>query len=233
MNATILKLIAILAMTCDHYAYTFIDADSTEYYLLRLFGRLTAPIMAFMLTEGYKHTRSRKKYIARLSALAIISQPIYYYFTFGIPTDTISFLTNWSIIFSFVVSLLILCIRDSRNIKMTFKWIMIAVLISLSKFGDYGYLVPMWVLIYSSRFSKKKKTVLLGTVSGILLFLQYANCYDSFWHFSFMFGAVFALIPIHFYNGQRGKIKIKHLFYWYYPAHLILLSVIKIIFILK
>lgn len=218
-------------MTCDHYAYTFIDADSTEYYLLRLFGRLTAPIMAFMLTEGYKYTRSRKKYLSRLLALAILSQPIYYYFTFGIPTNALSFLTNWSIIFSFAVSLLILCVKDNQNIKPSFKWILIVILISVSKFGDYGYLVPMWVLIYSSHLSKKKKTVLFCTVSGLLLFLQYEKNYDSFCHFSFMLGAVFALIPIQFYNGQRGKIKIKHLFYWYYPAHLIALSVIKSIFI--
>ena len=32
--------------------------------------------------------------------------------------------------------------------------------------------------------------------------------------------SLIALIPLAFYNGTRGKRKLKYLFYIYYPAHL-------------
>ncbi|MBR3045200.1 MAG: hypothetical protein IKG82_11385 [Oscillospiraceae bacterium] len=34
---------------------------------------MTAPIMAFMLAEGFRYTRSRPKYLLRLPAFALIS----------------------------------------------------------------------------------------------------------------------------------------------------------------
>jgi len=40
--------------------------------------------------------------------------------------------------------------------------------------------------------------------------------------------AVFALIPIWFYNGQRGKKMNKYLFYSFYPVHILLLYFISI-----
>lgn len=38
-----------------------------------------------------------------------------------------------------------------------------------------------------------------------------------------------ALIPIEFYNGERGGDKFKMMFYWWYPLHLMVLYIIKCI----
>ena len=73
MNRQKLKWLAIIAMTVDHIAYLFVEQNTLLYYFMRMFGRLTAPIMVFLLTEGYRHTRSRKKYLARLFMFAGIS----------------------------------------------------------------------------------------------------------------------------------------------------------------
>ena len=48
-SASALKLLAIIAMTVDHTALMFVPQESLLYYLMRLFGRLTAPIMAFFI----------------------------------------------------------------------------------------------------------------------------------------------------------------------------------------
>ena len=74
LNRTFLKLLAITAMTCDHAALAFLSSDSVLYYLMRGFGRITAPIMAFFIAEGFMHTKSRIKYLSRLGAFALISQ---------------------------------------------------------------------------------------------------------------------------------------------------------------
>ena len=78
MTATQIKVIAIIAMTLDHIAYTFLPAGTVLHYILHLIGKTTAPIMCFFLAEGFRHTHDKKKYFFRLLLFAVISQPVYY-----------------------------------------------------------------------------------------------------------------------------------------------------------
>ena len=61
MNRNILKYIAVIAMVIDHTALTFVGMDNPLGLAMRVFGRLTAPIMCYFLVEGYIYTRSKKK----------------------------------------------------------------------------------------------------------------------------------------------------------------------------
>ena len=90
LTATQLKMFAAVTMFIDHLTFTFlertIDAAAgtvTAYssdllYLLDLLGRAVGrqafPIFAFFIVEGYHHTGSRRKYLARLVLFAVISQ---------------------------------------------------------------------------------------------------------------------------------------------------------------
>ena len=65
LSSNNLKTIAIIAMTVDHTAFLFIEKHSLLYYFMRMFGRLTAPIMTFLLVEGFRHTHNRKKYLGK------------------------------------------------------------------------------------------------------------------------------------------------------------------------
>ena len=51
-----LKYIAIIAMTIDHIAWLFVPSSSIAFYVLHIIGRLTAPIMAYFIAEGFFHT---------------------------------------------------------------------------------------------------------------------------------------------------------------------------------
>ncbi len=57
INANVLKLIAIIAMTIDHLAWvgiaTYSQAETPIQISLHSIGRLTAPIMIFFVAEGY------------------------------------------------------------------------------------------------------------------------------------------------------------------------------------
>lgn len=234
LTATAIKVIAIIAMTIDHTAMTFVPSDGALYFIMRCIGRLTAPLMCFFLVEGFRYTRSRKNYLCRLGIFAILSQPFYFALVCKrLPTSTLDYLTNLNILFTLVLSFAILCLLDSiKRTKPTYI-ILIALLFSFSKFCDWSYMIPIWTLVFYFGCGKKWLPLLYTAVSLCTLPLIFIWYYDSFLSFSYQFGVVLALIPLSLYNGERGgsntkwKKKISRwFFYGYYPAHMMVLLVL-------
>lgn len=233
MNRNQLKILAVVSMTVDHIALVFLPEANVLYYVMRLFGRLAAPIMAFLLTEGYRHTRSKKKYFRRLVIFAGISQPIYFLFVFSRPPiNTLEYLTGWNVMMSLAIGLLIMMLFDN-SIRSCTSIALLGCLISLSHFCDWSYLIPAWTIIFFCYYEldKKKMAFFFALASVTLQTLVYCRRFDSFASFSFQFGTLFALIPISMYNRQRGNVRHKNLnrwfFYIYYPAHMVVLLVIQ------
>lgn len=85
LNSNHLKLIAIIAMTIDHFTDLFYPGFPVEALpiTMHLIGRLTAPIMWFFIAEGYHHTRNIGKYIFQLGLFAVVSH-FAYCLAFGI-----------------------------------------------------------------------------------------------------------------------------------------------------
>ena len=70
MSNFYLKLIACICMLIDHIGYLFFP----QYEFLRVIGRIAFPIFSYLITEGYTHTSSIRKYSLRLLIFALISQ---------------------------------------------------------------------------------------------------------------------------------------------------------------
>ncbi len=233
MNRSQLKILAVVSMTVDHIALTFLPKASVLYYVMRLFGRLAAPIMTFLLTEGYRHTRSKKKYFRRLMLFAAISQPVYFQFVFGRPPiNALEYLTCWNVMMSLAIGLLIMMLFDS-SIRSCTSIMLLGCLISLAHFCDWSYLIPSWTIIFFCCYERdRKKMVVYYIMASVTLqTLVYCRQFDSFASFSFQFGTLLAMIPIMLYNGERGNIRHNNLnrwfFYIYYPVHMVLLLVIQ------
>ena len=58
MSVFVLKLIGIISMLFDHTGYIIYKNFSFMNYI----GRFAFPIFAFLITEGFIHTRDVKKY---------------------------------------------------------------------------------------------------------------------------------------------------------------------------
>ncbi len=126
MNSFQLKIIACILMAIDHIgAIIYTDND-----LYRVIGRLSFPIFAFLLTEGYMHTKNLKKYFLRLFIFAIIPQ-IPYSLAFGMDILNIFFT-----LFFGMLAILI----DDKIVNPYKKWIIIIGIILLSEIlhRDYG-----------------------------------------------------------------------------------------------
>ena len=234
LSGTALKCLAIFAMTVDHVALVFFSAGTVLYYVMRLFGRLAAPIMTFMLVEGFRHTRSKKKYFRRMMLFAAISQPIYFLFMFGrMPVNALEYLTHWNIMFTLAVTLLVLMLFDNTKIPEVPSLILLGTLISFSHFGDWSYVIPAWAIIFRCCKSDFRKMCLFYAAASVILqTLVFIRPFESFAEFSFQYGTLFALIPIWMYNGQRGNVRHKNpnrwFFYVYYPVHMVILLISRV-----
>ena len=112
MNINQIKYLAVISMLCDHIAYAFLPSSSTLYMVMRLFGRIAAPSMCFVLAQGFIHTSNRKKYFIRLIGFAIISQLPFSYFGFGSYTGPMG-----NVIFTLACAFAIMAVIEFKDYR--------------------------------------------------------------------------------------------------------------------
>lgn len=232
LNSNQLKLIAIAAMTVDHLAWTCFPGYDTRWFVLlaHMIGRLTAPIMWFFIAEGYHHTRNLKKYTFRLFSLAVISH-FAYNFCFGIPflPFQTGFFNQTGVVWALAWGLVLLWIFDASGWK---QWQQIAAMtgICILTFpSDWSCIAALAVAFMGTNrgnFQKQMQWMMNWTVVyALVYFLFIDRVYGAVQLFTWL------CIPIlKHYNGQRGSRKgMGRLFYAYYPVHLILLGILRIL----
>ncbi len=224
LNRNQLKYIAILAMLIDHVAWCITSTTTPLGFVMHVIGRLTGPIMAFMLAEGYLHTRSIKKYGIRLFVFTLISWVPYSLFearTWPAPT--------FGVIYTLFLGLIALWVWDKTNLKVAWKVVIIVLLCAISIFGDwpiFDILWPLFFVIYRDDPKKKWTAFTIIAISEVLLIqLTVISSYHPFAQV-FQIG-VFLVIPLlRAYNGKPGSLDPFHkwFFYVFYPLHLLILA---------
>ena len=212
-----LKLIALITMTLDHVGMLLLP----NVRILRAIGRIAFPIFAYMIAEGCRHTRSRKKYLLSMVSLAAVCQAVYFFAMGSL---------FMCILVTFSLSIGMICLTDYAHAGGRYgKVLLAAAFIGLFfvcylahdvlfpktdfsiEYGFFGVLLPVFAHIGA----RKQKKLEYFTAGLILLNLTWGGIQ---W-FSM------AAIPfLALYNGRRGKRKMKYLFYIYYPAHLVALQ---------
>lgn len=230
LTANELKYIAILAMLVDHTAHLFIPCDTVLYQCMRGFGRITAPIMCFFITEGYHYTHNLRKYFVRLIVFAFISHFAFAFCFAG------SFFANYheSMIATLTLSLFAVHVVNTDKIKKEYKLPVILLITVLAEKCDWGSTAIWFTLAFElSRGNRKAQYISYAMVLFTMKLLSKLHLFftsnELFRDSIFVFGGL-AVVPLLMaYNGEKGGSKFsKWFFYIFYPLHLILLGYINI-----
>ena len=225
LNNNSLKIIAIIAMVLDHVAHAFISLTSPFYYIFRIVGRITAPIMFFSLANGYKYTRNKVKYGLRLFSFALISQ-----IPFSLFLENKVFLYDkYNIIFTLFLGFLCLCFL--YNIKNIFLKILgVLSCFILSYFCEYGLFAIGLIVLFSLCENDRLKMLFYSFMCVFYITMRFfVNTMNPIGFLLYM--GLFLAIPLfNLYSGQRGKYNLKYFFYVFYPVQFLVLFFVKTFF---
>jgi len=165
-----LKIIAIITMIIDHIGYYFEnDMNHIIYIILRIVGRISMPLFAYLLVQGFFYTKDLKKYILRIFIFAIITQlAIFGVGMFDENRLNMSVNTQLNILFSYTLSLITLWIIHEKkmvkkydsNKNMFAKIFLILAIVGIYVFIPFDYEVYLPLLVVMFYFIEKLKVTL-------------------------------------------------------------------------
>lgn len=236
LNRDIIKYIAMAAMFLNHISILFMKSGTFISEVFLDIGYFTAITMCYFLAEGFYHTRSKKRYLYRLMLFALISQiPYCLAFTY----DGILEFCGFNMIFTLFICFCILLAYERLSDKALRRAVILALTL-LSLISDWSLLAPIFTILFVWAKGSEDKTKIAFAVSMMLFgILNFAEKTVNFpvgisilYAFISMIGIALAGITIiYFYNGKRmekGRRFSKWFFYWFYPVHLMMLGIIRI-----
>jgi hypothetical protein len=215
-SASTLKVIAVLTMVIDHVGLLFFPHQ----IIWRVLGRISFPLFAFFVAEGYRRTSNLGQYTARLFIFAIISQvPLeLFYRAAGLN------ILPLNILFTLTAGLITLTVM--MRLSLWYSIPIISFIIFVAEFFDLEYGAYGVIAVLASYLLLQRK--LLGIVALFFLPLLYSLLQTLVGVVFVQFAAVLSVPFVALYNGKRGIPFPRYLFYLFYPTHLILLWLISL-----
>lgn len=218
-------------MLIDHVGYILLPKIT----LLRIIGRISFPIFAFMIAEGCAHTKNKLKYFLMVFILGAGCQAVLF---IAKGPERLNVLISFSIAILGIYSLQYMksTVFSARNtaLKKCFSIFLFILAITgiyfLNKavridYGFWGCLLPISASVFNApaisdfkipeRLNNKLLQIILFSVCLVLMSLKYRGI---------QFYALFSIAFLLFYSGKRGKLNLKYFFYIFYPVHLALLQ---------
>ena len=230
MTSGVLKILACIAMALSHTGGVFhkvLPALTVD--ILYYTGRISFPVFAYLITEGWSYTNRKARYMGRLFFFSLLSQIPYTLAISGTaPSDF-----EWNVMLTLFLGSCSLAIEDAALVGEGYKR---RLLFLLSAFPiGFAFVIPMdygWAGIASIwlmglfRENRYYRLAALTFAMGLVYLLKFSVYYGI--AFLCMLPAVFLLYR---YNGIKGKTPGKYFFYGFYPAHLLVLWAVSRLFI--
>lgn len=204
LSASALRLTALFTMLVDHMGMILFPWAGW----MRWVGRLSFPIFAFQIAEGYHHTHNFRRYCLRLLAFGLISEIPFNLMVSG----GILYLGHQNVMFTLLLGLLAIHFCEQKK----YLPLMLVLLAGKLLGTDYGTLGVATVLA----FHLFRESLIPLVISQAVI---HGFCFGGVQTF-----ALAALIPIRLYNRQKGRggKALQMASYLFYPIHMLILSVI-------
>ena len=230
-----LHWLAMGLMLCDHLWATVVPGNGW----LTCLGRIAYPIFAFLLVEGYFHTRNLKKYALRLFVFAVISEIPFNLMYVSAPFYPL----HQNVIWTLLIGLGMIHLNErakhatpARRLLRAASTVILGALLGLISFADYNAAGVLTILVFY--FFRGHRW---WSYAGQFACLYYLNfevlkglSYElTFLGRDFFFPqqgfALLALIPIWLYRGRKGHTSpaFRWFCYGFYPAHMLLLYLVR------
>lgn len=162
-----LRIIALTCMLCDHLWGTIVPGNDW----LTCVGRISFPIFAFLIVEGYFHTRNLKKYVLRLLLFAILPE-IPFNLAMG---SSLFYPIHQNVLWSFLISLCLIRWNEKnkdsgkpwKRVLVGFASIVLGYILGLVTMVDFYHAGILTVLVFY--FFKQKNWL---SYAGQLIFLS-------------------------------------------------------------
>ena len=216
LSGNALKILAAVFMTIDHIGVILFPRIE----LLRIIGRLALPIYAFMIAEGCKYTRNKKKHFGMIFGLGAVCQTVYYFFDGSL---------YFSILITFSLSILVVYAMQFWKQKKTAlsglvfsASVLIVYLLNQQEqwftidYGFWGCMLPVFAaLAHGTEHDTDTMNITMLGIGLVFLAMDIGNT---------QWPALLALPLLYAYNGKRGTLNLKYFFYIFYPTHLVALE---------
>lgn len=213
LSGSALKVIAVLSMVADHCAYYLMEHGTLLYEVMRCFGRIAFPVFAFLIAEGFQHTRNRMKYFLQLLGFAVISEVPWYLLNGADGTH--------NVLFTLALGVMALAAFEAlKKDDILFGAVILSIAGFATWFGvDYEWRGILKMVVFYLFGNVSNPSFPSGRKAQIIC------SFPLMMHYGIV-GALLACLVIACYNGTRGFIHgqvVKYGFYAFYPVHLILL----------
>lgn len=196
-----LKCIAILTMFIDHMGAVFFP----EEWIFRYVGRMAFPIFAFLLVEGFFHTRDVRKYMCRLGIFAVLSEVPYDLAFRGVVLE----FEHQNVFFMLFIGVAMMyALENSSQWPVKAAEVFLAMWAATFLCADYRFKGILLIAIYYFLRNRKREKLVVGAVWNFL------------WNWEIQGYGALASVPIAMYSGERGR-SMKYFFYLFYPLHLL------------
>ena len=230
MNRDIIKMLAMATMLVNHIANVFMPAGAPLTNLCLYIGYFTAVTMCYFLVEGYGYTHSKTQYAGRLFGFAVLAQ-LPYQLVF--PEHGMAGMLQFNMLFTLLLCFLVLAAQEKIHSGFL-RVFCIVLLIFLSIFCDWALLAPVFTLLFIwARDSRPRKQIAFAAAAvlyGGMAGLGSGSLAETVGCAVPILTAGFVILYL--YNGQRarrGRSFSKWFFYTFYPAHLLVLGLIRIL----
>ena len=211
-----LKIIAMITMIIDHVGVALFPST----LIFRQIGRISFPIYAYLIAEGCRHTRSRKRYLGFIAIMALVFQAVYTVFLGSLYQGIL-------VTFSLAIGLIFALegvIKPKALEKRLFCGAIVLLILFIGVacpiiFKEHGFQIDydIWgltlpVLVY---FAPNKKVKIVA----LLVFLTVMSAFSS----GVQWWSLLSVPLLALYNGERGKRNMKYFFYILYPLHLVII----------